>query len=324
MSTTQQLDQSPSTSGEQQQGADSSPNIAQNQAMLMFPLMMGTPWCQKFSGEKTAQENNFQDWHNMQKSMFDMYPFSEAQKVSALISNLDGEAKREVLALPIAERVTSGQILTFLKNNYGDTVPLATLRSQFFTRKQRTDESVRQFALVLQELSNRLESRGDHTTGGYVLRDQFILGLFDAGLRRELQGMVRASSDIAFVDIKREAILQADAFGEVRQAVAATVQMKPTLDTTKLVEEIKQEVFLQLKGEIKEMVAGMMSEVREGVQNMWPKSEGVRPRYELMGGRRSSDQFDHQGRPICRRCKQVGHIERRCRTVEGPQGPLNL
>lgn len=327
MSTTQSV-QSPSTSSEQQQGTDSSPNISQSQAtnanMVMFPFMMGTPWCQKFNGEQGIQANYFQDWYDTQTSMFNIYPFSEVQKVSALVSNLDGEAKREVLALPAAQRATSEQILTFLKGIYGDIASLATLRSQFFTRKQRTDENVRQYALALQELSNRLENRGDGTTRGNILRDQFILGLLDVGLRRELRGMVRAAPDSSFLEVKQEAILRADEFGEVRQAVAATVQLKPAPDKAKLVEEIKQEVFLQLKGEIKEMVAGMINEVREGVQNLLPNSESARSRYESRGGRKSSDQFDHQGRPICRRCKQVGHIERRCRLVEGAQGPLNL
>lgn len=326
MSTTQQPVQLPSTSSDQQQRVDGLPDMAQNQAtnMVMLPFMMGTPWCQKFNGDQMAQGNNFQDWYNMQTSMFNIYPFSEVQKVSALISNLDGEAKREVLALPIAQRTTAEQMLSFLKSIYGDIVPLATLCAQFFTRKQRTDENVRQFALALQELSNRLENRGDGTIMGNVLRDQFILGLCDAGLRRELRGMVRTAPDISFVEVKQEAILRAEEFGEVRQAVAATVQLKLAPDTTKLVEEIKQEVFLQLRVEIKEMVAGMINEVREGVQNLLPNNDNVRPRYELRRGRRSSDQFDHQGRPICRRCKQVGHIERHCGVVEGAQGPLNL
>ncbi len=201
MSTTQSV-QLPSTSSEQQQGTDSSPNISQSQAaianMVMFPFMMGTPWCQKFNGEQGIQANYFQDWYDTQTSMFNIYPFSEVQKVSALVSNLDGEAKREVLALPAAQRATSEQILTFLKGIYGDIASLATLRSQFFTRKQRTDENVRQYALALQELSNRLENREDGTTRGNILRDQFILGLLDVGLRRELRGMVRAAPDSSF------------------------------------------------------------------------------------------------------------------------------
>lgn len=328
MSTTQPAVELPSTSSGAQQRVDGAPDMAQNQAtnanMVMFPLMMGSPWCQKFNGDQMPQGNNFQDWYNMQTSMFNIYPFSEVQKVSAVISNLDGEAKREVLALPAAQRMTAEQILSFLKSIYGDTVPLATLRAQFFTRKQRTDENVRQFALALQELSNRLDNRGDGTIMGNVLRDQFILGLCDAGLRRELRGMVRGAPDSSFIEVKKEAILRAEEFGEVRQAVAATVQLKPAPDATKLVEEIKQEVVLQLKGEIKEMVAGMIKEVREGVQHLLPSSDNARPRYELRRGRRSSDQFDQQGRPICRRCKQAGHIERRCGAVEGGQGPLNF
>lgn len=69
MSTTQSV-HLPSTSSEQQQGSGSSPNIAQNQAtnanMVMFPLMMGTLWCQKCKGEQRMQENNFENWHDVQ------------------------------------------------------------------------------------------------------------------------------------------------------------------------------------------------------------------------------------------------------------------
>lgn len=327
MSTTQQAVQSSAASSEQpqQQRVDGLPEVAQNQVTntVMLPLMMGTLWGQKFNGDQLEQRNDFKDWYDMQTSMFNIYPLSEVQKVSVLMNNLDGEAKREVLALPGAQRSTADQILSFLEGVYGDVVPVASLRAQFFTRKQRTDENVRQFALGLQELSNRLENRGDRTIVGNVLRDQFILGLCDAGLRRELRGMVRTAPDSSFVKIKQEAIQRAEESGEVRQAVAATVQVKPAPDTTKLVEEIKQEVFQQLKGEIKEMVAAMIDEVREGVQNLLPNKESVRPRYELGRGQRSSDQFDQQVRPICHWCKRVGHTERRCGVVEGAQGSLN-
>lgn len=66
------------------------------------------------------------------------------------------------------------------------------------------------------------------------------------------------SQTSSFVEVKKEAILRADEFEEVRQDVAATVQLKLAPGKAKLIEEIKQEVFLQLKGEIKEMVVSMI------------------------------------------------------------------
>lgn len=303
------------------------PSQSSNMNMVMFPVMMGAPWCPKFKGGQES-EHGFQDWRTAQTTMFDMYPLSEAQKVSSLINNLEGEARREVLALPVAQRATVQTILSFLEGIYGDTTPLASLRSKFFTRKQRAEENVRQFALVLQELSNRLTARGDKTTEGHILRDQFISGLLDGGLRRELRGMVRASVNLSFADIKREAMLRVEDLENTTHAMAAAVQIKQDrvsprvpIDAKQLAEEIKEEVLSKLKGEMKEMLSGMMREVREGTQ--MSQQADVRPRYEFRGGRRSSDQFDQQGRPICRRCKKVGHIERRCRAQEGAPEHLN-
>lgn len=112
-----------------------------NANMVMFPLMMGNPWGPKFRGGQQP-EFSFQDWLTAQTTMFDMYPLSEAQKVSTLINNLEGEPRREVLAMPADQRDSVQNIISFLQGIYGDTTSLTSLRSQFFTRKQRTDENV--------------------------------------------------------------------------------------------------------------------------------------------------------------------------------------
>lgn len=291
--------------------------------MVMFPFMIGTPGGPKFRGGQQS-EPSFQEWLTMQTTMFDMYPLSEAQKVSTLINNLEGEARREVLAMPADQRASVTNITSFLKSIYGDIIPLANLRSQFFTRKQRTDENVRQFALVLQELSNRLTVRGDTTTSGNVLRDQFISGLLDSVLRRELRNMVRTTSTLTFEEIKREAMVRVDDLDNPPQAMAAAVRVmsdNAPVDVKQLTREIKEEVLTELKGEIKEMLSEMMREVRERPQTS--QQTEVRRRYDYRGGRQSSDQFDQQGKPICRRCKKSGHIERYCKERPTAQENLN-
>lgn len=293
-----------------------------NPNMVMFPMMMGNPWGPKFKGGE--QEHSFQDWLTAQNTMFDMYPLSEAQKVSTLINNLEGEPRREVLAMPADQRATVQNIIKFLKGIYGDTTPLANLRSQFFTRKQRTDENVRQFALGLQELSNRLTVRGDSTTSGNVLRDQFISGLLDNALRRELRNMVRTTSTLTFAEIKREAIVRIDDLDNPPQAMASAVRVtqdKTPMDVKQLAKEIKEEVLTELKSDMKDMLSEMMREMRERPQT--PQQTEVRRRYDYRGGRQSSDQFDQQGRPICRRCRKAGHIERQCRAPATAQENLN-
>lgn len=297
-----------------------------NANMVMFPLMMGNPWGPKFRGGQQP-EFSFQDWLTAQITMFDMYPLSEAQKVSTLINNLEGEPRREVLAMPADQHDSVQNIISFLQGIYGDTTSLTSLRSQFFTRKQRTDENVRQFALILQELSNRLMARGDTTTSGYVLRDQFISGLVDGALRRELHNMVRTTATLTFAEIKREAMLRVDDFESVTQMMAAAVRVnqdRAPIDVKELVKEIKGEVLTELKGEMKEMMSEMMREMREVREHPQTSQQvQVRRRYDYRGGRQSSDQFDQQGRPICRRCRKAGHIGRHCRAHKTTQENLN-
>ena len=136
--------------------------------------------------------------------------------------------------------------------------------------------------------------------------------------------MVRASINVSLADIKREAILRAEDSDNAMQAMAAAVHVKQDrlpVSTKQLAEEIKEEVLMKLKGEMKEMLSGMMQEVREHAYP--PFQSTARPNYGSRGGRRSSDQFDQQGRPICRRCRKAGHIESRCRDQERTQEDLN-
>lgn len=306
----------------QEAPATAGSSAGQTTNMVMFPFMLGSSWGQKFSGDKSQQHVHFQEWVRAQRIMLDMQMVSESQKVSMLLSNLDGEAKREVLALLDTESKTAEQVLTFLEGIYGYNIPLALLRSQFFGRKQRSQESVRQFALALQEFSNRLQKQGDTTNSGHVLRDQFILGLLDPVVRQELRVRVRMEPNLSFTEAKQEAIWRSEEYVPSEQVVASAVQVsqKPSavLNFEKVREEIRQEVQKQIRAEITDIVSSVMQEVREGLQardlqfnSSVQRKSDVTVRSSATG-RRSSDQYDGQGRPICRRCKNVGHIERRC------------
>lgn len=308
----------PDISNSEQSGAEFR-QTSGNSNVIMFPFMMGAPWVAKFKGGKSEEDIGFQEWLRTHRAMFDMQPLSESQKVSMLICNLEGEARREVLALVSNERRTVEQIITFLNNIYGDTVPISTIRSQFFTRKQRPQENVRQFALALQEFKNRLQNREGCAEGDNVLRDHFIAGLGDPALRRELRVRVRLDPTLTFPQVKEEAIFRAEDTGDTPQAVAAVVQVsqnKPLVDVAKLGQEIKLEVLAEVKGEIKEFMSTLMKEFREGLQLSASEARGSQgANRAAIGGRVSTDSFDSQGRPICRRCGLAGHIERRCRVM---------
>lgn len=63
------------------------------------------------------------------------------------------------MVLDEKDRDKASKILTVLSKLYGDQVPVAVLRSQFLSCRQKAKKSVRAFALRLRELHRKLHTR---------------------------------------------------------------------------------------------------------------------------------------------------------------------
>lgn len=128
-------------------------------------------------------------------------------------------------------------VIQHLEGIYGDKTPCVTLMGQFYSRQQRPGEDMRQYALCLQELLQRISTRfpGSLTDDeDRVLRDRFVEGLASHAIETELRKEVRKHSTISFLDLKEEALeLKADTAAEpvdevvdagLRQVKAPTLQ----------------------------------------------------------------------------------------------------
>lgn len=193
---------------------EAGPSIASG-SMMMFPFMMGAPWAQRFKGGNcSVGDVSLVEWKSSLEAMFRIYALPETKQLDIVLSSLDGEAKREMQILPDESKRTVKQVFEKLEELYGDKTTASTLRSLFFSCRQKSTENIREFSLRLQELFSRMKKRDSRGIGDedILIRDQFLSGLQDVMLRRELRAKILLNDGLSFTDIRREAVLRVEAF----------------------------------------------------------------------------------------------------------------
>lgn len=321
--------------------------------MLMAPFFPGNMWGLKFKGK--GSEINLAEWVDNIKSMFRMYKIPDTVQVDFILSNLEGEAKRQILVVPLEQRDTVEKIFKRLQTLYGDKMPIPVLRSLCFSCRQESMEAVSDFSLRLQELFKKLRQRDADSIRNpdTLMRDQFVDGLQDKVLKRELRTLIRSSEDLSFAAVYQEACIRLEASGEVGLAACDAVGQvtkisSPQVDLQQLKKELRDEMAVEIKNHMSTLSKGIVSELREELglaargmagQNyemqahqggrrpslptaLYTSREPVRPRSQRL------HQYASDGRPICSKCSQPGHIQRYCQQRERSNSlgshPLNL
>jgi len=197
-------------------------------------------------------------------------------------------------------------VFTHLKEAYADKAPFSALIQAFYGRQQLPGESIRRYALALSTVLRRASDKDDKDNvqlphPDRALRDRFVAGLGDAGLRRDLLKLIRGKGDIKFKDVREEALhlsgeYDREAMSEPAMRVAMQSadmhgQAAPRQDLSAQVAKLTAEVAA-LKGQLS--------------QQSPPSRVPSQPR-GLPGDRYAPD-----GRPYCRQCGKLGHIARRC------------
>lgn len=226
----------------------------------------------KFTGEKTGAA--FSQWKDNLVSMFRIQNIPPNMQKELVLSSLDGEARRQIMILSQNDRDTVDKLFDHLGKLYGDKVPASVLRSMYFNCRQESRETVRAFSLRLQELFQRLKKKDGESLAreDVLLRDQFIDGQRDAGLRRELRTKVLLNPNISFADIQQEAIIRTEAYGEeeVAAQVYHTEQVRPTTTSETSLAKVKDELRNEIMGELKQQMAslsqGILQELRSEIK----------------------------------------------------------
>ena len=245
------------------------PNVT---PVLMSPFMAGNMWGQKFSGKNP--DVRLPEWQTNLKTMFSMFNLAAYAQTDMVLNSLEGEAKRHILLLEQGDRTTVEQIFSVLNDLYGNRMPTSSLRSMCFSCKQEPAETVMEFSLRLQELFQKLKKRDPDGMGPFdrLLRDQFVDGLSDRTLRRELKTLTRSSPTLSFAEINKEARLRGQADGEeltafCHQAGRPTPPAQAQLDMEKLKKELREEMAAEIKNQMLPSPARQIAQERRAELN---------------------------------------------------------
>lgn len=304
--------------------------------------------CAKFSGGRGTNECTFKQWKNDLEMWFRMYGIPAESQLDWVLSCLEGEAKREVAILPAGEKNTVEKVFTKLSSLYSSAVPASVSRSLFFNCRQQAEESVRAFALRLQESWQKMMIKDAQNilNPEILMRDQFVAGLCDDGLKRELRMKVTLNNELKFADVQKEAVLRAG-LEENEQvccgAVKATTSKRPWEDDLqKLKTELKSELAKEVETQVNNLSQSLLQGIREEFRKAKHESQSIQtptpsfvpqrsrsfspgPRQQKTRAQSRPNEYDEQGRPICYICRTPGHIARHCpkQNQQNPPAPLN-
>ncbi|XP_073400964.1 uncharacterized protein [Dendrobates tinctorius] len=170
---------------------------------LSMPYIPGAAWLPQYSGES----HTLSEFKERLCGLFKVYPLSESQKVNILIGQLTGAAQREVKAWQDTDKETVAKILAKLRSTF-DTCTAAETKMRFFGCKQKAQDSIRDYALNLQEALRGVKQVDPDSVKeeDKLLKEQFIEGLISSTHRGQLRIITLQNPDLNFADFKDRAI----------------------------------------------------------------------------------------------------------------------
>lgn len=184
-----------------------------------------------------------EDWIDKTQTAIRTWRIPPSEQPNIIKSYLVGQAK--VLIKHMDAPVTADSIYQKLREVYGFKVPISTQLAEFYGRKQRTGERVRAFALALQEHAERIgksdQDRRSEVTAS--LTQQFVSGLADTQLRREMKDRVKYESSLKFQDLVDMAVEWSEEDESREQEMAASFAVRTyNNDQDKQIQDLQVQV----------------------------------------------------------------------------------
>ena len=272
---------------------------------------------QPFSGDINKDGRSVDEFIEEVERVIRARDQTPADQVDFVLSLLKSPAIEEVRLRMGGDSGTTSDIFGYLRQAFGEKRSTSQLLQAFYGRKQREGEDLRNFSHALSQMLSSVMKQSPTALSDdkRAIRDQFIEGVSDLSLRRELRKFIRDKPDATFIEVRDEAIMwtvedkpcvsktvkssavACDYTEELTQCSAIDVQKKRPLtleDVLKVVAEQGKAI-----GELTSAVRDLTVQ-KETSHNRNESKPKVRPRYT------------DDGEPICFKCRGVGHIARLC------------
>ena len=272
-------------------------------------IVPSQPKVRKFWGQPSVDKDfTVEDFIESVNTLVLSQGRDEQQRVRTVLSYLEGEARREVKSCGTPCN-TIQDLYAVLRKAFGDTRTLPTVYREFATVRQGPRQTVREFAnevyLRFAVVQDKQRTLNRNVSTQEVLIDQFCEGVRDRTLAMELLKMTKTGKQ-SFAALRDFAI-------EWERVVSLTSPEKATRVHQTQAVEAPQTVELKKENE----------ELRKKLDAQSQKFE----RKNSGKGSRSSVNFEFtkDGKPICAKCGEAGHVQRFCpqKSASSPSIPLN-
>lgn len=230
---------------------------------------------------------------------------------------MEGEAKAEIRFRSLTDRENPEVVLQILKELYGSSSSFVGLQKQFFERKQKDGESLKEFSHSLWALIGDIQRSYPNKLidPDTLVRDQFVEHVPDVALHRELKSIVRQNPLISFLALRQEAIKWAEE-GErpVGQARAGLYHQSVDFNVEGSCNLMGTGKGLDLSA-LQEQFHKQQMQIDSILQSL-AKIQSVLD-HSTSRASNSNYQFTAEGMSICLRCHKPGHVLRQCR--QGPR-----
>lgn len=232
-----------------------------------------------------------------------------------VLSLLKGAALEEVRLRMGNDAKHPCDIFEYLRAAFREKRSVSQLLQTFYSRRQLEGEDIRAYSHALSQILNSIQKQSANAVANasMAIRDQFIEGIRDTSLRRDLRKLVRDKPESTLIEVRDEALTWSleDPKPHVpkvisnRSVVSETVEAQcaavaPETKTVSL-EEVLKIVAEQGKA------IGELTQAVEKLTTQCFKSEPV-----TQSNPKVQPRFTDDGQPICFRCNGVGHIAKRC------------
>lgn len=260
-----------------------------------------------FSGKMDCVDAlTLDEWTEKMRDFVQTRGRTEKERAQIVFDHLEGAARTEIKYLSAAQRDNVESIFHVLKEVYGCMHSRITLQRRFYNRKQLEGESLLDYSHALMDLMDQVAKTDAHVATK-DLRDQFCDGVKDQALRIRLRDLVNANPMWTIRDVRAEAIkwmAQYENQPSKFKSNNSSVLHEMSVSCESAVSRPSSDY-----GELLSLIKAQQTQLELVMKALTPSNEPP-SRARNFRPRKTAD-----GKPICFRCEQGGHIARNCPTI---------
>lgn len=268
-----------------------------------------------FSGDYEKDGRSVDDFIEEVERVLHARNQSANDKYDFVMSLLKGAALEEMRFRSGSGSKQVSDLFKYLREAFRDKRCTAQLLHDFYHRRQKDGEDILEYSHALCQILRTVLKQDPNALANETrtLRDQFIEGLRDPVLKRELRKFSREKPDSTMIDVREEAALWSiEETGHLKLSKGKCKEDsgdKEARCTVVMAHDQKAVTVDDLLKVVTEQ-GKQISELTAAVKTLTMQRTGssdqtsTRPRVQL--------KFTEDGKPICLKCQGEGHIAKNC------------